>query len=227
MKLNRKMLVALGLGAIALGIAPMQAQAQGQTKPNIVIIWGDDIGQSDISAYSMGLMGFKTPNIDRVAKEGVIFTDYYAEQSCTAGRASFITGQCGLRTGNTKVGMPGARTGLQEGDVTIAQLLKAQGYATAQFGKNHLGDRNEYLPTVHGFDEFYGPLYHLNASEEPEQPDYPKDPEFRAELRPARRAGLQGHGRGRRDGGSALRQGRQADHHGHRRADQEAHGDLR
>ena len=148
------------------------------TKPNIVIIWGDDIGQSDISAYTMGLMGFKTPNIDRVAHEGVIFTDYYAEQSCTAGRSSFITGQCGLRTGNTKVGLPGAAQGLQARDVTIAQLLKAQGYATGQFGKNHLGDRNEFLPTVHGFDEFYGALYHLNASEEPELPDYPKAPQY-------------------------------------------------
>src|SRR5262245_61857954 len=132
--------------------------ALAQRKPNIVIIWGDDVGQSDISAYSMGLMGFRTPNIDRVAKEGMIFTDYYAEQSCTAGRSSFITGQSGLRTGNTKVGMPGAAQGLQARDVTIAQLLKGQGYATAQFGKNHLGDRNEYLPTAHGFDEFYGAL---------------------------------------------------------------------
>ena len=122
----------------------------------------------------MGLMGFKTPNIDRVAKEGVIFTDYYAEQSCTAGRSSFITGQCGLRTGNTKVGLPGAAQGIQDRDVTIAQLLKAQGYATGQFGKNHLGDRNEYLPTVHGFDEFYGALYHLNASEEPENAGLPE-----------------------------------------------------
>jgi arylsulfatase len=156
-------------------IAPAQA---ADKKPNIVIIWGDDIGQSDISAYSMGLMGFKTPNIDRVAKEGVIFTDYYAEQSCTAGRSSFITGQCGLRTGNTKVGLPGAAQGLQARDVTIAQLLKAQGYATGQFGKNHLGDRNEFLPTVHGFDEFYGALYHLNASEEPELPDFPKAPQY-------------------------------------------------
>ena len=147
-------------------------------KPNIVVIWGDDIGQSDISVYSHGLMGFKTPNIDRVAKEGVMFTDSYAEQSCTAGRSSFLTGQCGLRTGNTKVGLPGAAQGLQHRDVTIATLLKAQGYATAQFGKNHLGDRNEHLPTVHGFDEFYGALYHLNASEEPELPDYPKNPEF-------------------------------------------------
>lgn len=170
------------VGAALFGvIAPADA---ADKKPNIVIIWGDDVGQSDISAYTMGLMGFKTPNIDRVAKEGVIFTDYYAEQSCTAGRSSFITGQCGLRTGNTKVGMPGAAQGLQARDVTIAQLLKAQGYATGQFGKNHLGDRNEHLPTNHGFDEFYGPLYHLNASEEPELPDYPKDPKFLAEFGP-------------------------------------------
>jgi arylsulfatase A-like enzyme len=160
------------------------AHAQTSTKPNIVIIWGDDIGQSDISAYSMGLMGFHTPNIDRVAREGMIFTDYYAEQSCTAGRASFITGQSGLRTGLTKVGLPGAALGLQKADPTIAELLKVQGYATGQFGKNHLGDRNEYLPTVHGFDEFYGNLYHLNAEEEPEQPDYPKDPAFRAKFGP-------------------------------------------
>jgi arylsulfatase A-like enzyme len=170
---------------VAAMLALLSGAVYGQAgKPNIVIIWGDDVGQSDISAYSMGLMGFKTPNIDRVAKEGVIFTDYYAEQSCTAGRSSFITGQCGLRTGNTKVGMPGAAQGLQARDVTIAQLLKAQGYATGQFGKNHLGDRNEFLPTVHGFDEFYGPLYHLNASEEPELPDYPKDPKFLEQFGP-------------------------------------------
>ncbi|HUI73485.1 MAG TPA: arylsulfatase, partial [Candidatus Acidoferrum sp.] len=147
-------------------------------KPNIVVIWGDDIGQTNISAYSDGLMGYKTPNIDRIANEGMRFTDSYAEQSCTAGRSSFITGQCGFRTGNTKVGMPGAAQGLQHRDVTIAQLLKAQGYATGQFGKNHLGDRNEHLPTVHGFDEFYGSLYHLNANEEPELPDYPNPKEF-------------------------------------------------
>jgi arylsulfatase len=153
-------------------------------KPNIVVIWGDDIGLTDISAYSLGLMGFHTPNIDRIAKEGMIFTDYYGEQSCTAGRASFITGQSGLRTGMTKVGLPGATLGLQKEDPTIAELLKAQGYATGQFGKNHLGDRNEYLPTVHGFDEFYGNLYHLNAEEEPELPDYPKDPAFRAKFGP-------------------------------------------
>ena len=153
-------------------------------KPNIVIIWGDDIGQSNVSAYSFGVMGYKTPNIDRVAREGMMFTDYYAEQSCTAGRASFITGQSGLRTGMTKVGLPGATLGLQKEDPTIAELLKAQGYATGQFGKNHLGDRNEFLPTVHGFDEFFGNLYHLNAEEEPELPDYPKDPAFRAKFGP-------------------------------------------
>jgi arylsulfatase A-like enzyme len=170
--------------ACGLALVGSVANAADAKKPNIVIIWGDDVGQTDVSAYSMGLMGFHTPNIDRVAKEGVIFTDYYAEQSCTAGRSSFITGQCGLRTGNTKVGMPGAVQGLQARDVTIAQLLKGQGYVTGQFGKNHLGDRNEFLPTVHGFDEFYGPLYHLNASEEPELPDYPKDPAFLAEFGP-------------------------------------------
>jgi arylsulfatase len=177
------------LAVACIFTAPGTASAQSPTpssgkKPNIVIIWGDDIGQSNISAYSHGLMGYRTPNIDRVAREGVMFTDYYAEQSCTAGRASFITGQCGLRTGNTTVGMPGATQGLQARDVTIAQLLKAQGYATGQFGKNHLGDRNEFLPTVHGFDEFYGALYHLNASEEPELPDYPKDPAFIAKFGP-------------------------------------------
>lgn len=158
--------------------------AQDGKKPNIVIIWGDDIGQSNVSAYTMGLMGYRTPNIDRVAKEGMIFTDYYAEQSCTAGRASFITGQHGLRTGMTKVGLPGSPLGLQKQDPTIAELLKPHGYATGQFGKNHLGDRNEFLPTVHGFDEFYGNLYHLNAEEEPELRDYPKDPAFRQKYGP-------------------------------------------
>ena len=155
-----------------------------QDKPNIVIIWGDDIGQSNISAYSMGLMGYQTPNIDRVAKEGMIFTDYYAEQSCTAGRASFITGQSGFRTGLSKVGMPGADLGMRKEDPTIAELLKPLGYATGQFGKNHLGDKDDMLPTNHGFDEFYGNLYHLNAEEEPEHPDYPKNPEFRKKFGP-------------------------------------------
>ena len=153
-------------------------------KPNVLIIWGDDIGQSNLSCYSNGLMGYRTPNIDRVAAEGVLFTDYYAEQSCTAGRAAFITGQNPYRTGLTKVGLPGAPLGLQAQDPTIATALKAQGYATGQFGKNHLGDRDEHLPTMHGFDEFFGNLYHLNAEEEPELPDYPKDPEFRKKFGP-------------------------------------------
>ncbi|CAN5514475.1 arylsulfatase [soil metagenome] len=176
------------MAVLQMGVAQQKKQpAKSTGKPNIVIIWGDDIGQSNVSAYSFGVMGYKTPNIDRVAKEGVMFTDYYAEQSCTAGRASFITGQSGLRTGLTKVGMPGAITGLQKEDPTIAELLKGQGYATGQFGKNHLGDRDEFLPTMHGFDEFYGNLYHLNAEEEPEQRDYPSEkdfPGFRAKFGP-------------------------------------------
>src|SRR6478609_4313408 len=145
-------------------------------QPNILVIWGDDIGITNLSCYSDGLMGYQTPNIDRIAQEGMRFTDCYGEQSCTAGRSSFITGQHGLRTGLTKVGLPAAPVGLQKEDPTIAELLKPLGYATAQIGKNHLGDRNEYLPTVHGFDTFFGNLYHLNAEEEPEDPDYPKDP---------------------------------------------------
>ncbi|HKM74485.1 MAG TPA: arylsulfatase [Stellaceae bacterium] len=154
------------------------ARSRAAAKPNIVVIWGDDIGMANLSCYTDGLMGYRTPNIDRIAQEGMRFTDLYAEQSCTAGRASFITGQHGLRTGMTKVGMPGATLGLQKEDPTIAELLKPLGYATAQFGKNHLGDRNEFLPTVHGFDEFYGNLYHLNAEEEPELADYPKGSDF-------------------------------------------------
>src|SRR6187431_899202 len=149
------------------------AQGQAQKKPNILVIFGDDIGQSNISAYTHGLMGYQTPNIDRMAKEGIMFTDYYAENSCTAGRATFITGQTCYRTGLSKVGMPGAPVGLQARDITLAQALKPLGYATGQFGKNHMGDKNEYLPTVHGFDEFFGNLYHLNAEEEPEDPAYP------------------------------------------------------
>jgi arylsulfatase A-like enzyme len=159
--------------------AAQPAPAQSGQKPNILVIMGDDIGLTNVSAYSMGLMGYRTPNIDRIAKEGMIFTDYYAEQSCTAGRSSFITGQATLRTGLSKVGIPGAPVGLQAKDPTLAELLKPLGYATGQFGKNHLGDRNEYLPTVHGFDEFYGNLYHLNAEEEPENLNYPRDPKFR------------------------------------------------
>src|SRR5580658_7389348 len=153
-------------------------------QPNILILWGDDIGTWNISHFSRGMMGYTTPNIDRVAKEGVTFTDYYGQQSCTAGRASFICGQNPLRTGLTKVGMPGATVGLQAEDATIAELLKPLGYATGQFGKNHLGDRDEFLPTMHGFDEFFGNLYHLNAEEEPELRDYPKDPEFKKKFGP-------------------------------------------
>jgi len=149
-----------------------------EKKPNILVIWGDDIGQSNISYYTHGVMGYETPNIDRVAQEGMTFTDYYAEQSCTAGRSSFIMGQSVFRTGLSKVGLPGAKEGMQKEDPTIAGLLKNQGYATGQFGKNHLGDRDDMLPTNHGFDEFFGNLYHLNAEEEPENEDYPKDPEF-------------------------------------------------
>jgi arylsulfatase A-like enzyme len=153
-------------------------------KPNILIIWGDDIGYWNISRYSMGMMGYQTPNIDRIGAEGATFTDWYGQQSCTAGRACFITGQNPIRTGLTKVGMPGATIGLHAEDPTIAEMLKPLGYATGQFGKNHLGDRDEYLPTVHGFDEFFGNLYHLNAEEEPELPDYPKDPAFKKKFGP-------------------------------------------
>ncbi len=160
------------------------AQA-GQAKlPNILVIFGDDIGWFNISAYSRGAMGYHTPNIDRIAKEGAMFTDYYGQQSCTAGRAAFITGQTPFRTGLTKVGVPGADVGLRAQDPTIAELLKPLGYTTGQFGKNHLGDRDEFLPTNHGFDEFFGNLYHMNAEEEPENPDYPKDPAFRQRFGP-------------------------------------------
>jgi arylsulfatase len=158
--------------------AALTLPALAADKPNIMVIWGDDIGITNISAYSDGIMGYHTPNIDRIANEGVRFTDYYGDQSCTAGRSSFITGQTPLRTGLSKVGMPGAELGLQDRDITIAEVLKAQGYNTGQFGKNHLGDKDEFLPTNHGFDEFFGNLYHLNAEEEPEDVDYPKDPRF-------------------------------------------------
>src|SRR5881394_2669771 len=180
--LNRRSILLGGSSAIALaaGItdarsqalqlaqaqAPRPAAASGR-KPNILILWGDDIGYWNVSAYNQGVMGYRTPNIDRIAKEGALFTDWYGQQSCTAGRAAFVTGQSPIRTGLSKV------------DPTIAELLKPLGYATGQFGKNHLGDRNEHIPTVHGFDEFFGNLYHLNAEEEPELPDYPKDPKFK------------------------------------------------
>ncbi len=173
-------LVTLGL----VGAASAQAPAAAATKPNILVIWGDDIGQFNTSIYNMGMMGYRTPNIDRIGKEGALFTDWYGQQSCTAGRAAFITGQSPIRTGLTKVGLPGAPEGMRPEDPTIATLLRAQGYMTGQFGKNHLGDRDEMLPTAHGFDEFFGNLYHLNAEEEPENPDYPTDPEFKKRFGP-------------------------------------------
>jgi arylsulfatase len=175
--------VSLALVALA-ALAASPALAQGAGKPNILIIWGDDIGWYNVSAYNLGVMGYRTPNIDRIAQEGALFTDWYGQQSCTAGRAAFITGQSPIRTGLTKVGLPGAREGLTFEDPTIADLLRSQGYATGQFGKNHLGDRNEHIPTVHGFDEFYGNFYHLNAEEEPENTDYPRDPRFKEKFGP-------------------------------------------
>lgn len=177
------MLKKLTIGFI--GVTLMASTAlYAAKKPNILVIWGDDIGQSNISQYTHGMMGYQTPNIDSIAKEGMTFTDYYGEQSCTAGRSSFIMGQSVFRTGLSKVGLPGAKEGMKEEDPTIAGLLKAEGYATGQFGKNHLGDKDEMLPTNHGFDEFYGNLYHLNAEEEPELEDYPKDPEFHKKYGP-------------------------------------------
>lgn len=162
---------------------PIMAFAQSD-KPNILVIWGDDVGWNNPSAYNRGMMGYKTPNIDRLAKEGALFTDWYGQQSCTAGRAAFITGQSPFRTGLLKVGLPGAKEGLSEQDATLAELLKNHGYMTAQYGKNHLGDLDEHLPTNHGFDEFFGNLYHLNAEQEPEHPDYPTDPEFKKKFGP-------------------------------------------
>jgi arylsulfatase len=171
--------------AFVLSVPAAHAQAPTAVKkPNILIIWGDDIGQFNVSAYNQGMMGYKTPNIDRIAREGALFTDWYGQQSCTAGRAAFITGQSPIRTGLTKVGLPGAPEGMKVEDPTIAGLLKNHGYMTGQFGKNHLGDRDETLPSNHGFDEFFGNLYHLNAEEEPEHPDYPKDPAFRKRFGP-------------------------------------------
>src|SRR5437868_6450440 len=194
--LSRRNMLLTGTSALATasllstaGTTPAQAQQQapaasGGRRPNIVVIMGDDVGMWNISAYHRGMMGGRTPNIDRIANEGALFTDYYAQQSCTAGRAAFITGQTPFRTGLLKVGLPASKQGLQDKDPTIAELLKPYGYATAQIGKNHLGDRNEYLPTVHGFDEFYGILYHLNAMEEPYDPQYPKNPQLLANLGP-------------------------------------------
>ncbi len=175
---------ALALVFLALAL-PAQAQtASPAKKPNILVIWGDDIGGFNISAYNQGMMGYRTPNIDSIAKGGALFTDWYGQQSCTAGRAAFVTGQSPIRTGLTKVGLPGTPEGMRKEDPTIATLLRAQGYRTGQFGKNHLGDRDDMLPTKHGFDEFFGNLYHLNAEEEPESPDYPKDPNFKKNFGP-------------------------------------------
>ena len=205
--------------AMASALTTSTAQAQQQPapaagrQPNILVIWGDDIGIWNISHNNRGMMGYMTPNIDRIAREGLSFTDYYGQQSCTAGRAAFIGGNVPVRTGMTKVGLPGAKEGWQKTDVTIATVMKSRGYATGQFGKNHQGDRDEHLPTQHGFDEFFGNLYHLNAEEEPENRDYPKDPEFRKKIRSAWRSPCKGE------------RGWNADHRGHRPADQEAHGD--
>jgi arylsulfatase A-like enzyme len=183
MELNnpfKKIVLAIGLLTVATGAIA----TKNPDKPNILAIWGDDIGPFNISAYNRGIMGYKTPNIDSIAHDGILFTDSYGDQSCTAGRAGFITGQHPMRTGLTKVGLPGAEEGIHEKDPTIAKLLKAHGYMTGQFGKNHLGDQDKHLPTNHGFDEFFGNLYHLNAEEEPEHPNYPKDPEFKKRFGP-------------------------------------------
>ena len=180
MRLNRCCKSAFAFALLLLALRPVSAQQ----KPNILVIWGDDIGVTNVSAYSQGVMGYRTPNIDRIAKEGALFTDFYAQQSCTAGRASFILGQEPFRTGLLTIGMPGSPHGIPDWTPTIADLMKAQGYTTGQFGKNHLGDRDSHLPTVHGFDEFFGNLYHLNAEEEPETYYYPKDPEFKKKYGP-------------------------------------------
>jgi len=184
MQFQKKYLILTLLLLSAFVFAAGSASAQQKNLPNILVIFGDDIGWFNISAYNHGTMGYHTPNIDRIAKEGAMFTDYYGQQSCTAGRAAFITGQTPFRTGLTKVGFPGADIGIRPQDPTIAELLKPLGYMTGQFGKNHLGDKDEFLPTNHGFDEFFGNLYHMNAEEEPEYPDYPKDPAFRQRFGP-------------------------------------------
>jgi len=187
--MKRKLVLStLALASICLCSVSANAQSpapsSGKKKPNILVIMGDDIGWFNASCYNSGMMGYRTPNIDRIANEGARFTDWYGQQSCTAGRAAFITGQSPIRTGLTKVGLPGADIGLTDKDPAVAEVLKQLGYATGQFGKNHLGDKDEFLPTRHGFDEFFGNLYHLNAEEEPENPDYPKNPEFKKKFGP-------------------------------------------
>lgn len=198
-----------------------QPAAASGRKPNILMIMADDIGWFNVSAYNLGVMGYRTPNIDRIAKDGALFTDWYGEQSCTAGRAAFITGQSPIRTGLTKVGLPGSEIGLHAEDMTVAEALKPLGYATGQFGKNHLGDRNEYLPTVHGFDEFFGNLYHLNAEEEP-QIRTTQESEVPRQVRATRRTQMQGHRRRRCDRRSRLWARRQADDRKHRSARHQA-----
>ena len=183
MKRTTRVILAFAVMTIAFEAFALPVSAQSK-QPNILVIFGDDVGYFNVSAYNHGMMGYRTPNIDRLAKQGAIFTDHYGQQSCTAGRAAFITGQSPIRTGLTKVGLPGSPLGLQKQDPTLADLLKPLGYMTFQNGKNHLGDRNEFLPTVHGFDEFFGNLYHLNAEEEPENVDYPKNPAFAAKFGP-------------------------------------------
>src|SRR5499427_8186887 len=194
-------------------------------KPNIMFIMADDIGWFNVSCYNFGIMGYRTPNIDRIAKEGAMFTDFYGQQSCTAGRAAFITGQSPIRTGLTKVGLPGAKLGLSFEDPTVAEFLKNFGYATGQFGKNHLGDLNEHLPTVHGFDEFFGNLYHLNAEQEPENPDYPKDPNFRKRFGPRGVLKCKSDRQGRCDGRRGLRTCRQTGDREHGPPQHRAHAD--
>ena len=185
--MRKQSVLAGGAALLALGLvslSPGQVEAEPAAKPNILVIWGDDIGGFNINAYNQGVMGYRTPNIDRIGKEGAMFTDWYGQQSCTAGRAAFITGQSPIRTGLTKVGLPGAPEGMMKEDPTIATLLRPLGYVTGQFGKNHLGDRDEMMPTANGFHEFFGNLYHLNAEEEPENADYPKDPDFKKKFGP-------------------------------------------
>ena len=183
MKFKNSLLL-IFLMAFALNSMAQDKPASSADRPNILVIWGDDIGWGNISVYNHGMMGYQTPNIDRIANEGAMFTDWYSQQSCTAGRAAFILGQHPFRTGLLTIGMPGAKQGIQENQPTIAELLKNEGYTSGQFGKNHLGDRDEHLPTNHGFDEFFGNLYHLNSEEEPEHEDYPKDPMFRKQAGP-------------------------------------------
>ena len=212
------------LGFALLATAAAGEAAAAPARPNILVIFGDDVGYANVSLYNPGVMGYTTPNIDRIGREGVMFSDHYAQPSCTAGRAAFITGQYPIRSGLTTVGTPGGKLGLQAATPTLAEVLKAQGYATGQFGKNHLGDRNEHLPTVHGFDEFFGNLYHLNTEELPEQQDYPKDPAFRAKFGPRGVLKCVATDDGRCDRGSAVRPHGQAALHGHRPADAQAHG---